>query len=228
MLNMEEWMALYQETMLRCFGERVRFIGLQGSRARGEASENSDIDVVLLLDRLAPEDLEKYRRAAAGLPRRELLCGFVSGVSELKNWERGELFQFYYDTTPVLGRLEEVITPPGREDAARAALAGSCAIYHLCVHNGLHGRELPVLYGAAKSVRCVLQAEYFLADGVFLRRREELEARLSPEETRVWKAVTGREEDLDDITALLLHWSGRLIRTCGTWGSGEPHISESR
>ena len=116
MLNMEEWMALYQETMLRCFGERVRFIGLQGSRARGEASENSDIDVVLLLDRLAPEDLEKYRRAAAGLPRRELLCGFVSGVSELKNWERGELFQFYYDTTPVLGRLEEVITPPGRED----------------------------------------------------------------------------------------------------------------
>ena len=215
MLNMEEWMALYQETMLRCFGERVRFIGLQGSRARGEASENSDIDVVLLLDRLAPEDLEKYRRAAAGLPRRELLCGFVSGVSELKNWERGELFQFYYDTTPVLGRLEEILPPPGREDAARAVWAGSCALYHLCVHNGLHGRDMAVLRGAAKGVRCVLQAKYFLAEGTFLRRRRELEERLSPEDALVWEVVTGGGKDLDRATALLLRWSGGLIRTCG-------------
>ena len=37
------------------------FVGLQGSYARGEATEASDIDVVVVLDELYFADLLKYR-----------------------------------------------------------------------------------------------------------------------------------------------------------------------
>lgn len=37
------------------FGDRLRFVGLQGSRARGEAREDSDIDLVVLLDRVSAD-----------------------------------------------------------------------------------------------------------------------------------------------------------------------------
>ena len=65
--------------MERRFGSRVWLIGLQGSRARGEAREDSDIDTVLVLDRLEASDLAALREALSPLPERGKLCGFVSG-----------------------------------------------------------------------------------------------------------------------------------------------------
>ena len=91
-MDMRDWMAAYVSAMLRTFGDRVRFIGLQGSRGRGEAGPDSDIDVVLILDRLAPTDLAACRAAAADLPERDKLCGFVSGAEELAAWDRGNCF----------------------------------------------------------------------------------------------------------------------------------------
>ncbi len=134
MFDLDVWLADYVRVMRSAFGGRVRFIGIQGSRARGEAAEGSDIDVVLILDRLDFDDLRRYREAAEALPHRELLCGFVSGADELRGWDRGELFGFYHDTRPVIGRLEELIPVPGAGDARRAVHSGACGIYHACAH----------------------------------------------------------------------------------------------
>ena len=46
MLDIESWLSLWSRAVLDEFGDRVRFLGIQGSRARGEAREDSDIDVV--------------------------------------------------------------------------------------------------------------------------------------------------------------------------------------
>ena len=81
-------------------------MGLQGSRARGEAGAESDIDTVLILDELSASDLARLRQAVAELPERDKLCGFVSGKEELRSWERSELFQFYNDTRPIFGSLD--------------------------------------------------------------------------------------------------------------------------
>ena len=43
------------------------------------------------------------------LPDRELICGFLSGKEELLNWEPSDLFQFYYDTKPLKGCLDELL-----------------------------------------------------------------------------------------------------------------------
>lgn len=216
MTDWRAWLEEYRAMVLDLFGERVRFLGIQGSRARGEAGAESDIDVVLVLvlDRLEPEDLERYRRGLESLPERALVCGFCSGAEELGNWDRGDRFQFWYDTVPLLGRLEDIFPAPDRSDARRSALAGACALYHLCVHNSLHGRDPEVVRQAAKGARFALQAAHFARTGVYLRRREELDAGLVGADAALWAALQ-REEDPDGRTAVLLRWCGETIRAFG-------------
>ena len=60
-MEISSWLAQMQARILQTFGERVAFIGLQGSFARGEAGPDSDIDLVVILDAVVLEDLERYR-----------------------------------------------------------------------------------------------------------------------------------------------------------------------
>lgn len=104
-LDEKAWMAQFCQAVKDEFGGRIVCIGLQGSRGRGEEREDSDIDMVVVLDRVELEDLDRYRRVVANLPCRELLCGFVSGKEELLAWEPGDLFQFYQRHSPCCGRF---------------------------------------------------------------------------------------------------------------------------
>ena len=79
---MKTWMEAFIARMRQAFGDRLAFVGLQGSRARGEATPKSDIDVVVVLDRLEADDISAYRTALEGLPEREKICGFLSGRAE--------------------------------------------------------------------------------------------------------------------------------------------------
>ena len=56
----KEWLENFVKEMKKGFGSRIEFIGLQGSHGRGEASEESDIDIVVILDKVDIEDLKKY------------------------------------------------------------------------------------------------------------------------------------------------------------------------
>lgn len=60
MINMTEWMQGFLQTLDDTFGNRVWFVGLQGSYGRGEATETSDIDVVVILDALSAVDIQSY------------------------------------------------------------------------------------------------------------------------------------------------------------------------
>ena len=81
-------------------------MGLQGSRARKEANENSDIDIVVILDNLSINDLKTYKEIISSLEHNNLFCGFISGMQEIKNWEKSDLFQFYFDTLPIYKSLD--------------------------------------------------------------------------------------------------------------------------
>lgn len=82
MLNIESWEPLWSRAVLERFGGRVLFLGLQGSRARGEAREDSDIDTVLALCWL---DTGIFPASRAALPEagRALLA---AGPEELFAW----------------------------------------------------------------------------------------------------------------------------------------------
>uniref|UniRef100_UPI0040267298 nucleotidyltransferase domain-containing protein n=1 Tax=Candidatus Scatomorpha intestinigallinarum TaxID=2840923 RepID=UPI0040267298 len=82
MLNIESWLPLWSRAVLERFGGRVLFLGLQGSRAHGEAREDSDIDTVLALCWL---DTGIFPASRADLPEagRALLA---AGPEELFAW----------------------------------------------------------------------------------------------------------------------------------------------
>ena len=178
-MDIERWMERYQAEVLDAFGGRVRYIGLQGSYGRGEATEASDIDVVLILDTCTPEDLARYQAVVRALPAGERACGFVSGAAEVAAWDRGELFQFRRDTTDIWGRLADLIPPEGPRDAGRALHAGACEAYHLCGHALVHGCDRETLAGAYKAAVFLLQAKAYLETGHYCRRHCDLGGLLS-------------------------------------------------
>lgn len=48
MINTDKLLELFIKNLHLIFGEKIIFIGLQGSYTREEATENSDIDVVII------------------------------------------------------------------------------------------------------------------------------------------------------------------------------------
>ena len=109
MIDITVWMQNFLQTLNKTFENRVWFVGLQGSYGRGEATETSDIDVVVILDELSAKDIQTYNDMLDTLPHRKLICGFLSGKNEIMNWEPSDLFQFCNDTTPIKGTLDEVV-----------------------------------------------------------------------------------------------------------------------
>ena len=109
MIEITAWTNMFLKALNDCFGDRVWFVGLQGSFARGEATETSDIDMVVILDELSASDVSTYNTMLDTLPHRELICGFLSGKNEILSWEPSELFQFYYDTKPIKGSLDKLL-----------------------------------------------------------------------------------------------------------------------
>ena len=216
MLEIQTWMEQYCEAVRSAFGDRVRYIGLQGSRGRGEAGPDSDIDVVCILDACSLDDLEAYRAAVADLPDRDKLCGFVSGAAELAAWDRGELFQFRRDTTDWYGRLADLLPPEEPGDARRALHQGACGLYHLCCHNFLHGRSREAMAEAYKSAVFLLQAKANLEQGVYCRRRADLARHLTRADLEILQTAQAlkageNREDLTVLTDRLLNWCREQI-----------------
>ena len=185
MIDISTWMNDFLQKLNHKFENRVWFIGLQGSYGRGEACNTSDIDVVVILDELSTSDVQKYNTMLDTLPNRELICGFVSGKDELLNWEPSDLFQFYYDTTPIKGSLDELLSVIDETAVGRAIKIGACNIYHGCVHNMLHKKSEDILRGLYKSASFVVQAIVFKQTGKYIKHQKELLLVASPDEQAI-------------------------------------------
>ena len=213
-MEIGNWMDAFAAAVRQAFGARVYCIGLQGSRARGEANEDSDIDVVVILDEWRAEDWQRYEAVLDSLPERDKVCGFVSGKRELLAWEPSELFGFYYDTKPWYGKLEELKTCFGIEDARRAVRIGACGIYHACAHNRLHEKIEEMLRGLYKSAFFTLRADYFCRTGKFIRKKSELLSLLDGEGREILAAGLGDADGgFAEQSEKLLRWAGSLIQT---------------
>ena len=187
MIEISSWMDKFVGALEASFKNRVWFVGLQGSYGRGEATETSDIDVVVILDELAAQDVQTYNAMLDTLPNRELICGFVSGKEELLNWEPSDLFQFYHDTTPIKGSLDELLSVIDKTAVARAIKSGACNIYHGCVHNMLHEKSDEILKGLYKSASFVVQAIYFQETGCYIKSQKDLLGKVSGDEKSIVK-----------------------------------------
>ena len=216
MIDLTVWMDGFMKSIHENFENRVWFVGLQGSYARGEATETSDIDVVVILDALSAEDIQTYHNMLDTLPHRDLICGFLSGKDEILHWEPSDLFQFYHDTTPIKGSLDAILPLLDNEAVARAIKIGACNIYHACVHNMLHEKSEDVLRGLYKSACFVVQAIVFRQTGNYIKCQKDLLQIASPDEQTIvetfLKLKSGEAVSFDAMSEVLFTWSAKWIK----------------
>ena len=215
MIDITMWTDGFLKAVNETFGNRVWFVGLQGSYGRSEARDTSDIDVVVILDELSITDIHKYNAMLNTLPYRELICGFVSGKDELLNWEPSDLFQFYYDTTPIKGSLNELLTVVDEAAIDRAIKIGACNIYHGCVHNMLHEKSEDILQGLYKSASFVVQAIAFKQTGNYISHQKDLLQVVSSDEWTIlenfFSLKNGKPVEFSVMSETLFAWSKKWI-----------------
>lgn len=215
MIDIIAWINDFLQKLNDTFGDRVWFVGLQGSYGRGEATEASDLDLVVILDELSALDVQKYNATLDTLPNRELLCGFLSGKKELLNWEPSDLFQFYYDTKPIKGSLDELLPLIDERAIKRAIQIGAGNVFHGCVHNMLYEKSEELLRGLYKSASFVVQAIVFLQTGSYISHQKDLLEIVSSDDRVIVDTFlnlkNGGAVAFEKMSETLMLWSQRWI-----------------
>lgn len=219
MLVIKEWIENFKTEILNNFENRIEFIGIQGSYARGEANENSDIDVVVIFDELTIDDLKRYDKIISSMPHRDKICGFVSGKDEIINWEKSDLFQFYNDTIAVYKELDFLAPLIKKENVKQAVLIGTCNIYHACCHNIIHEKDDEILKALYKQATFVLQAKYFFETDNYIAKKSELIDKLSDTDKQILRLSLDikskgnlSNDDFESYSNELFVWSGKLMK----------------
>ena len=219
MIDITNWLHSFQGKLHEVFDTRVWFVGLQGSYGRGEATETSDIDVVVILDELSTTDIQTYNTMLDTMPHRDLICGFLSGKKEIMNWEPSDLFQFCNDTAPIKGSLDEVMAVIDESAVNRAIKIGVCNIYHGCVHNMLHEKSEDILRGLYKSASFVIQAIVFKQTGNYVKQQKELQFLAASNEKAIIDTFVylknGGKVDFNKMSEMLFVWCKEQLANCG-------------
>ena len=217
MIDITAWIDGFSKALNDTFEGRVWFVGLQGSYGRGEATETSDIDVVVILDELSALDIGEYHAMLDTLPHRELICGFLAGKEEICNWDLADLFQLFYDTEPIRGSLGILQSLLDDTAVSRAIKMGACNIYHGCVHNMLYNKSEKILKGLYKTASFVVQAICFQQTGKYIRRQKELLPIVAPDERVIVETFmdlkNGGPVDFQKMSEILFVWSKKWIET---------------
>ena len=215
MIDITAWTKNFLQTLNETFANRVWFVGLQGSYGRDEATETSDIDIVVILDELSAIDIQIYNSMLDTLPHRELICGFLSGKKEIMNWEPSDLFQFCHDTTPIKGSLGEVVSAIDQSAVNRAIKISACNIFHGCVHNMLYEKSEDILRSLFKSASFAVQAIAFKQTGSYIRHQKDLLQVVSSDERVIietfMRLKNGGTVDFSLMSEILFAWSKKWI-----------------
>ena len=159
------------------FEERLVYVGLQGSYLRGEATEESDIDIMTVIDGLSISDMDAYRDIIRSMPCADKSCGFICSREDLRCWGPQEILHLLHSTGDRYGELVHLV--PEHTDADVRYFVKKCIgdLYHELCHRYIHGKPentvaaLPVMY---KGVFFILQDKHYLESGRFIGKRSAL------------------------------------------------------
>ncbi len=218
MFEIERYVEKLIDSLRGRFGQRLLYVGLQGSYLRGEATEASDIDIMAVLDELSLEDLDAYREILVESGEKERSCGFISGAKELGAWNSMEICQLIHTTKDCFGCLNDLLPGYTRQDEINYVKMSLNNLYHALCHRYIHaGREksLQKLSGDYKSAFFILQNLHYLESGVFALTRAGLTARLTGEDRAVMETEAilrdGRACDREAALSALFGWTQQAM-----------------
>ena len=218
MIDIEKYILQLIES-LRCkFGARLLYVGLQGSYLRGEATDRSDIDIMVVIDELTVSDMDQYRAIIRSMEHSDKSCGFICSRSDLANWNPLELWNLVNGTRDYYGALRELIPAYTELDTRNFAKVSLNNLYHEICHRYIHAspdRNAEALSGTYKGVFFILQTVYYLRHGQYIATKAELLPLLEGKDRAVMERALSLEEgasyDFSDSFTLLFTWCQQTL-----------------
>lgn len=209
-MDIDTWMNDLIDQLKTEFKERLVLVGLQGSRARGEQREDSDIDIVVVIEDLNADDLVSYRSIVQRMPHAELTCGFIGSPDALAAWPRHDVFNLVNDTNVRYGSFDFMNTKFTVEEARLAAETCASEIYHALCHTVVFEPNLlpDILQGCLKSIFFGIRAKHFAQTGKFVNSRVQLLNLVNDSERWLLQAYDKDVQmDNKELASKLLRWS---------------------
>ena len=185
-------------------------MGLQGSWLRGEARDNSDIDVMVILDCFSVRDMDTYRAILKEIGFYDRSCGFICGKDEMKRWNPLEVCQLRHTTKDLVGVLTDYLPNAVREDEINYVKLSLGNLYHELCHRYIHAdrdKNTAKFRGTCKSVFYLIQNLHFLESGPFILNRNDLKEAAAEEDRIVLELADLPDDyDFDQAFSFLFTW----------------------
>ena len=220
MVDIEKYIGHLIDMLKTRFGERLLYVGLQGSYLRGEANDNSDIDIMVVIDDLSISDLSGYRTVIESMDHFDKSCGFICSKSDLLNWNSLEICHLLHSTRDYFGVLSDFVPEYCDEDVRNYVKLSLNNLYHEICHSYIHADSMTNISGlrlAYKGVFFIIQNLHYLSSGIFPSTKSELLSLISGKNYDVLKRSvdisSGAEFDFDDSFELLFSWCRETLKT---------------
>ncbi len=192
------------------FDNRLLYVGLQGSYLRGEANENSDIDIMIIIDHFSVKDMDKYRDILKSIGYFEKSCGFICGKDELTRWNPLEVCQLIYTTKDIFGTLKDFLPTATMEDEINYVKMSLGNLYHELCHRYIHAdreKNIAKFRITCKSFFFLIQNLYYLESGKFVVTKKELKEQVSKDDRTILELAELHDDfDFDKAMSLLFTW----------------------
>ena len=185
MVDIDQYLKDLISESRSAFSDRLLYVGLQGSYLRGEANEDSDIDIMLILDRFSVEDMDAYRSILLKIGHYEKSCGFICGKDDMARWNPLEVCQLQHTTKDLFGRLSDYLPSATRQDEINYVKFGVGNLYHELCHRYIHSdreKNIQKLRENGKAAFFLVQNLYYLESGIFATTKKELISLVSCED----------------------------------------------
>lgn len=218
MFRIDEYIDELTGKLIDDFGERLEYVGLQGSYLRHEETENSDIDVMVVIDNISVEDLNTYQKTLVSIGNYDKSCGFICGKTDLEHWNPLEIFHLLKTTKDYYGELKNLVPTYTIEDERNYVKLNLNNLYHEICHRYIHtDREynisrLPI---TCKSVFFIMQHLYYLDSGNFILTKRELLECVQGEDRTVLELSMSLQNhsdyDFDSAFSILFNWCKDML-----------------
>ena len=153
------------------FEEHLLYVGLQGSYLRGEATETSDVDIMVIFDEINAATLDAYRNLLISVGDYDRSCGFICGKEDMAAWNGLEICHLLHTTRDLYGQLSAFVPAYTRRDVIQFVRMSIGNLYHELCHRYIHAPQEvneACLGASCKSVFFILQNIHFLRTGHFV------------------------------------------------------------
>ena len=218
MIDYESYIEQLTKDLHERIGERLIYVGLQGSYLRGEANENSDLDIMVVIDGLKVSEMDLYREVIGHLEEVEKSCGFIAGKEELAHWNPLEICHLLRTTKDYYGKLKELVPDYTEQDIRNFINMSVNNLFHEICHRYIHServRNIEALPGSYKGVFFILQNLHFLEHGKFMQTKKELLEVITGKNQQVLakalELAKGESYDFEEAYELLFTWCQEVI-----------------